>query len=237
MNSLNDLEIEIFLDDPANIINLADEKCISGFTSNPTLLRKSGVVGYEAFAKQVLMRVTEKPVAFEVMTDDFIEMYRQAKIIQSWGKNVNVKIPITNTKGGSSIPVIIDLVNDGVTVNVTAITTLKQTMPVLEVMKNAKAGFISVFAGRIADCGISPIELMTKIVIMKDDICPQIKLIWASAREILNVVQADQCGCDIITIGSDLFKKIPLLGTDPLEMSINTVRMFALDFQSAGYKI
>lgn len=234
---INDLEVELFLDGCDAILDNADNTLISGYTTNPTLMKKAGIVTYEAFAKQVLMRIDRKPVAFEVMTDDFIEMYRQAKVIQSWGKNVNVKIPITNTKGESSIPVIIDLINDGVTVNVTAITTLKQTIPVLEVMKHASAGFVSIFAGRIADCGIEPTELMTKIMYMKNDMCPQVKVIWASTRELYNVVQADQCGCDIITIGIDFLKKLPLLGTDPLEMSLNTVKMFASDFETAGYKV
>ena len=236
MNIL-DLEIEIYLDSPGYILDYAEDRILNGFTTNPSLLRKAGIVSYEAFAKQVLVRVTEKPIAFEVMTDDFIEMYRQAKIIQSWGKNVNVKIPITNTKGESSIPLIIDLVNLGIKVNVTAITTLKQAIPCLEVLKNAEEGYVSIFCGRIADAGEDPVPLMTQLVYLKSDICPHIKLIWASAREIFNVVQANQCGCDIITIGMDLYKKLPGLGCDLEQRSLDTVKMFYSDAQTAGYTI
>lgn len=229
------LEVEIFLDSPGDILSMADCPEINGFTSNPSLLKRAGIVSYEAWSRQILMRVNTKPVALEVMSDNFEEMHRQAKIIQSWGKNVNVKIPITNTKGESSIPLMIKLVNEGVTVNATAITTFKQALPVIEIMEQAENGFVSIFCGRIADTGRDPVQLMTKLVYMKEDISPHIKLIWASAREVYNVVQADQCGCDIITIGMDLFKKLPMLGTDLEEMSLNTVKQFFIDATNANY--
>jgi transaldolase len=234
---LQDLEIELFLDDPGFIKDYANDSRISGFTSNPSLLKRAGIQNYEHWARFMLKEIGSKPLALEVMSDDFIEMYRQAKIIQSWGKNVNVKIPITNTKGESSVPLIIVLINDGITVNVTAITTLKQTIPILELMKHAKSGFVSIFCGRVSDCGENGVDLMTKIVYLKNDICPHIKLIWASTREVYNIIQANQCGCDIITIGADILKKLPLLGIDLEEISLRTVKMFYSDAQTAGYTI
>lgn len=217
--------IKIFLDGADAILENADNPDIAGFTTNPTLMKKAGVVSYEAFAKQVLMRITDKPVAFEVLSDDFHEMYKQALIINSWGKNVNVKIPITNTDGTPTFEVIKDLIKKGVFVNVTAITTIEQIYSLIPALKNASYGYISVFAGRIADTGQDPIHTISAALYLLSD-CPGIELIWASAREIYNVKQAENCNCDIITIGMDLYKKKALFGMDLTEMSLNTVKMF-----------
>lgn len=229
------IECKIFLDGCDAIFENAKNDLVAGFTSNPTLMKKAGVTEYETFAKEVLKVVKDKPVAFEVLSDDFKEMHRQALRIASWGENVNVKIPITNTKGESSLNLIIDLIKEGVTVNVTAITSLGQVIPLLPAMNKAKKGFISIFAGRIADCGTDPEPIMRKAVTLIEDECPHIELIWASAREIFNVIQADRSGCDIITIGSDLLKKYPLIGKPLKEMSLDTVKMFNRDAE--GYSL
>ncbi len=229
------IETKIFLDGADQIIQNANNDLISGYTTNPSLLRKAGVASYETFAKQVLAVIKDKPVAFEVLSDDFKEMHRQALKVASWGENVNVKIPITNTKGESSLNLIIDLIKEGVTVNVTAITLLGQVIPLLPAMNKAKSGFVSIFAGRVADCGTDPEPIMRKAVQLIEDECPHIELIWASAREIFNVIQADRSGCDIITIGSDLLKKYPLIGKPLKEMSLSTVKMFQCDGE--GYTL
>jgi len=217
--------VKIFLDGADAILENAYNPEISGYTTNPTLMKKAGVVSYEAFAKQVLIKITDKPVAFEVLSDNFEEMYDQALKIQSWGKNVNVKIPITNTHGDSCLPLIKKLVEEDICINITAITQISQIVPLLSVLRNAPAGYISVFAGRIADTGTDPVPIMKKVVYLMEDL-PQIKLIWASAREIYNYEQANSCKCDIITLGIDLYKKLPLLKTSLQEMSLNTVKMF-----------
>lgn len=229
------IETKIFLDGADQIIQNANNDLISGYTTNPSLLRKAGVASYETFARQVLEVITDKPVSFEVLSDYFDIMHRQALKIASWGKNVAVKIPITNSKGESSLGLIAELITDGVTVNVTAITLLGQVIPLLPAMNKAKKGFISMFAGRIADCGTDPEPIMRKAVQLIEDECPHIELIWASAREIFNVIQADRSGCDIITIGSDLLKKYPLIGKSLKEMSLDTVKMFARDAE--GYTL
>lgn len=229
------IECKIFLDGCDVLIQNAKNDLISGYTTNPSLMRKAGIASYETFAEKVLEVIKDKPVAFEVLSDDFKEMHRQALKIASWGENVNVKIPITNTKGESSLNLIIDLIKDGVTVNVTAITLISQIVPLLPAMNKAKRGFISIFAGRIGDCGSDYYAIMSKAVQLIDDDCPHIELIWASTREIYNVIQADRCGCDIITINSDLLKKMPLIGKSLKEMSIDTVRMFAKDAE--GYSL
>jgi transaldolase len=222
--------VNIFLDGADAILQNANNDEIDGYTTNPTLLLKAGVVSYEAFAREVLMKITEKPVAFEVLSDDFEEMYRQAKLISSWGPNVNVKIPITNTKGESSLDLIKMLIKEGVTVNVTAITMIKQIIPLLPALSIAKRAFVSIFAGRIADTGTDPEPIMCKALYLLRDIPnPNIRLIWASAREIYNVQQAWSIDCDIITLSSDLYKKLPLLNKKLEEMSLDTVKMFVND--------
>jgi len=222
--------VKLFLDGADALLNNAFNPEISGFTTNPTLMKKAGVTNYESFALQVLLKVTQKPVALEVLSDDFDEMYEQALIISSWGSNVNVKIPITNTEGESSVPLIKRLVEKNININVTAITTIAQVSGLVPVLSKAKSGFISIFAGRIADTGIDPCDIMREAVFTMKR-CPNIKIIWASAREILNVVQAEECKCHYITIGIDLYKKLPLLGMSLDEMSLNTVKMFNIDGQ------
>lgn len=222
--------VKLFLDGADALLANAFNPEISGFTTNPTLMRKAGVTNYESFALKVLMKVTNKPVALEVLSDDFDEMYEEALILSSWGENVNVKIPITNTDGESSAPLIKRLVDKGININVTAITTVDQVRNLVPILSNAKKGFISIFAGRIADTGVDPVPMMNRIVaIMKA--CPHVEIIWASAREIYNVVQADNCNCDYITIGIDLYKKFPKIGMSLEDMSLDTVKMFNEDGQ------
>jgi transaldolase len=223
--------VKLFLDGADALLENAFNPAISGFTTNPTLMKKAGVTDYESFALKVLLKVTQKPVALEVLSDDFDEMYEQALKISSWGENVNVKIPVMNTAGESSLPLIKKLVRKNININVTAITTIEQVKQLVPVLHWAKYGYISIFAGRIADTGVDPVPSMKKIVsLMKK--CPNIEIIWASAREIYNVVQAEECKCHYITIGIDLYKKLPLLGVSLEEMSLRTVKMFNEDGQS-----
>lgn len=221
--------VKIFLDGCTAILENKDNPKIEGFTTNPSLMVKAGIKDYELFAKSVLWEIKEKPISFEVLSDEPTVMFIQAMKIASWGKNVAVKIPITTTNGDFNFQLIEALVREKVTVNVTAITMLSQVAFLLPVMKNAKDGYVSIFAGRICDCGTDAEPVMKKAVYLIKESCPNVKLIWASAREIFNVVQADRCECDIITINSDLLKKLPLLGKDLKEMSLETVQMFHSD--------
>lgn len=217
--------VKVFLDGPTlEQLNSLEHPniVVSGFTTNPSLVKKIGVTDYESFAKEVL-RLTDKPVAFEVLSDDFGEMKRQAHKISSWGDNVNVKIPVTNTVGASSIPLIAELIQDGITVNVTAVTTFKQVLKLMPILYPSKS-YLSVFAGRIADTGIDPVPMMTEIMAMLEG--SRTELIWASAREVYNYVQADKINCNIITLGIDLLKKISYIGRDLEQVSLDTVNMF-----------
>ena len=209
---------------------------ISGFTTNPTLMKKAGITDYESFAKDILSVIKDRPSSFEVFSDDFIEMEKQAMKIASWGSNVYVKIPITNTKSESCISLVKILSDKGVKVNVTAIFTIQQVTELLPALKNSPASNVSVFAGRIADAGVDPLPIMKKVVEMLKPY-PQLELIWASPRELFNVVQADEIGCHIITATNDIIKKIPSLGKDLTEFSLDTVKMFYNDASSAGYNI
>ena len=209
---------------------------ISGFTTNPTLMRKAGVRDYRAFAREVLEVIKDKPISFEVFSDEFGEMERQAKEIASWGKNVTVKIPVTNTRGKSSVELIAKLSRANVRVNVTAMMTLEQVMGVVPALADGPGGYVSVFAGRIADSGTDPVPIMAKIVGYLRPY-PKIELIWASPREVLNIVQADSIGCHIITATNDVLKKLPLLGKDLDEFSLDTVKMFYDDASAAGYTL
>jgi transaldolase len=213
----------IFLDGPT--LKEVEElnNIVGGFTTNPSLLCKAGVTNYEDFAKSIL-QITNKPVAFEVLSDDWREMERQVYKIISWGKNVNVKIPITNSGGQSSIPLITDFLNQGVNVNVTAVTTVKQVTRLLPAFYKAKRGYLSVFAGRIADTGIDPCPIMQKVVYLLKEV--PIQLIWASAREVYNTVQAESAGCHIITLSVELFRKYQKMGRDLNDVSLDTVKMF-----------
>jgi transaldolase len=235
---MKDLRIKIFADGAeVNAMKQAyKEGIIKGFTTNPTLMKKDGVTNYEEFAKSVLKEITDLPISFEVFSDDFESMEKEARKIATWGKNVYVKIPITNTKGESSIPLIKKLSADGLTLNITAMLTLEQVKDVINALAKDSKAFISVFAGRIADTGRNPVPLMQKAlkIVRKHK---GAELLWASCREILNIFQAQACGCDIITVTNDVLKKLPMVGKDLSELSLDTVKMFYKDAQTAGYKI
>lgn len=218
------------------ILEMYDKEYIAGFTTNPTLMLKAGVEDYTAFAKDILTTVKNKPISFEVFSDEFAEMEAQALAISAWAENVFVKIPITNTKGQSSVPLIKHLCRSGVKVNVTAMTTYKQVQSLLPCFVEAIPAYVSLFAGRVADCGVDPLPMMKKTVRLLAAY-PLVELIWASPRELFNVVQANAIGCHIITLSDDILKKLPLLGKDLGEMSLDTVRMFYQDALKVGYSI
>ena len=229
--------IKIFADgaDLKSILELNENPLISGFTTNPSLMRKAGVENYETFAKEVLKHVTEKPVSFEIITDDLDEMKIQAEKIASWGENVYVKVPITNTQGIPTYKIISELSEMGVKLNVTAILTVDQIRDTALALGNHKS-IISVFAGRIADTGVDP-TIFFEYAIHRNLVLPMQELLWASTRELLNIKQAEEAGADIITVQNDLLKKMNLFGKDLLEYSRETVKMFYQDAQSSGYKI
>jgi len=220
----------------AGILEMYANPLIQGFTTNPTLMRKAGVTDYEAFAKALLAKVRDRPVSLEVFADDFAEMERQARKIASWGVNVNVKIPITDTKGASAAPLIERLSKSGVTVNVTAMMTLEQVRAVRGALAPDAPAIVSVFAGRVADTGVDPVPHMTECLHILSD-RPNAELLWASPRELLNVFQADAIGCHIITATNDILKKLNLVGKDLDAYSRETVEMFRRDAVSAGYDI
>lgn len=232
------MKIKIFADgaDKAGMVEMSKNPIISGFTTNPTLMNKAGVKDYKAFALDVLKVITDKPISFEVFSDDFDEMEGQALEIASWASNVYVKIPITNTKGKSSASLVGRLAQQGVKVNVTAMMTLQQVREVLPQLIKGPGGYVSVFAGRVADSGRDPVPAMKEIVgFLKP--YPNVELIWASPREVLNIIQADQIGCHIITVTNDLIKKMSLFGKDLNEYSLDTVKMFYNDAKAAGYRL
>ena len=233
-----DLRIKIYADG-ANLDDMRarnQDPLIHGFTTNPTLMRKSGVSDYEQFAKAALEMIPNKPISFEVFSDDFDEMERQALQIASWGNNVYVKVPITNSKSESSLPLIERLVAQNVRLNVTAITTFEQAQPVIEILKNGPASIVSIFAGRIADTGRDPVETVTQVLEAARPYW-HIEVLWASPREIYNLIQANNIGCHIITVTEDILKKLPSLNMDLLKMSLDTVAMFHRDAQASGYTI
>jgi transaldolase len=238
MTSLKDLHVKLFADgaDINDMKKAYKEGIVKGFTTNPTLMRKANVMDYEAFAKEVLREITDLPISFEVFSDEFDVMERQARKIASWGQNVNVKIPITNTKGESSVGLIRRLSGDGIALNVTAILTLEQVEAVAEAISLETNTIVSVFAGRIADTGRDPVPYMQKAAdILKSN--RNAELLWASSRELLNIFQADSCGCRIITVTNDILKKLAMIGKDLEELSLDTVKMFYKDALSAGYNI
>lgn len=223
--------------DGANLdemIQLAQKHDISGLTTNPTLMKKNGIDNYENFALEVLSKITQKPISFEVFTDDLEDMHRQGLKIASWADNVYVKVPITNSDGISTIPVIKKLVEKNVKVNVTAMFTLEHVDNVLSAISSKVPSYLSVFAGRIADAGVDPVPLMKQAVKMMSKNSHS-ELIWASPREVLNVVQASEVGCHIITITPDLYKKLSSLGKDLNDFSLETVQMFSRDAKQAGF--
>jgi transaldolase len=231
--------IKIFADGaslPA-MLEAARDPRIAGFTTNPTLMRKAGVNDYSAFAKQVLAEIKAKPISFEVFADDFPEMKRQALMIAKWGDNVYVKIPVTNTKRESAGALIKELSEAGVKLNVTAICTLEQVREVSAALAGGGPSVVSVFAGRIADTGRDPVPLMKEALAICRAADRRIELLWASPRELLNIVQAAETGCDIITVTPDLLKKLELVDKDLGEFSLDTVQMFHRDAQAAGFKL
>ena len=235
---IDDLSVKVFADgaDLDGILALAADKRISGFTTNPTLMWKAGLTDYEEFAMRLLERITNHPISFEVFADDACEMRRQARMISGWGENVYVKIPVSTTSGESMAPLVRELSEGGVKVNVTALFTTAQVELITEAVKDGAASYISVFAGRIADAGIDPVPIMARAVDIMVE-APRSELIWASPREVLNIVQAHEVGCHIITVTHDLIKKLDLLGKDLQQFSLETVQMFHRDAIAAGFSL
>ena len=239
MPTLSDLKIQIFADgaDRAGILDLYAQPYIKGLTTNPTLMKKAGIVDYEAFARDILQTVTAKPISLEVFDDDFSEMRRQARKIAAWGPNVYVKIPITNTRAESSVPLIRELAAEGVQLNLTALLTLDQVRAVAAVLQPQVPAVVSVFAGRVADTGVDPMPIMRESRAILAHL-PKTELLWASCREVINILQAEQCGCHIVTVTHDILAKArTMLGQDLAAISLDTVKMFARDAASAGYRL
>ena len=235
---LNNFRVKIFADgaDKASILRLAQDPLIKGFTTNPTLMRKAGVTDYEWFAREVIEAIPDRPISFEVFSDDFKEMEEQAKVISSWGSNVYVKIPVMNTRGESAAALAGRLSQQGVKLNVTAMMTLGQVERVLPHLENGAPAVLSIFAGRVADTGCDPLPLMKDALSLMRPF-PHLELLWASPREVLNAAQADDIGCHIITMTPDLLKKLSLFGQDLEEFSRQTVVMFSDDAHAAGYAL
>jgi transaldolase len=233
---LDRLTTKIYADgaDLEHIVELAGKPFIRGFTTNPTLMRKAGVTDYVSFAHEVLEQITDRPVSFEVFSDELQEMHDQALEIASWAPNVYVKVPVTNTRRESTTDVVRSLTRSGVQINVTAVLTLPQVETVAQALEGGAPSYISVFAGRIADTGRDPVPIMADALkAMKGT--PSAELIWASPRELLNIIQADEIGCHIVTVTQDLLAKIHLLGKDLDEYSLQTVKMFYTDGQQSGF--
>ena len=238
MNKIKDLNIKIFADgaDLISIENLNLNKNVSGFTTNPSLMKKAGVTDYKKFCQDVLKITKEKPVSFEIFSDDLDEMYDQANEIASWGKSIFVKIPITNSKGEKTSGLIKKLLENNIKCNVTAILTIQQVKEIYEISNSETSVIISIFAGRIADTGIDPISIMSEAI----NICKNkknIEILWASTRELINIFQANQINCQIITVPHDILKKISLIGKNLDDLSLETVQMFLNDATKAGFKI
>ncbi|MFO0953587.1 MAG: transaldolase [Isosphaeraceae bacterium] len=238
MPALTNLRVKLFADgaELGVIARMASDPLIQGFTTNPTLMRRAGVHDYRAFALDVLFVVPDRPVSFEVFSDDFQEMERQALEIASWGKNVFVKIPVTNTRREFSGPLVRRLAREGVQVNVTALTTVEQVERVAECLEDGVDSFVSLFAGRVADTGRDPVPVVRRAVEVLAA-RPDSRLIWASPRELLNVFQADEAGCHVITATTDILAKLALVGRDLDDYSLETVKMFRQDALAAGYTI
>jgi transaldolase len=232
------MNVKIFADgaDRSSMLDLYKNPVVKGFTTNPTLMRTAGISDYEAFARNIVMAIPDRPISLEVFSDDFGEMERQALRIASWGDNVYVKVPVTNTHGESAVSLIRKLARAGVKQNVTAIMTLAQVRDVAAALRHGPAACISVFAGRIADTGRDPVPMMAAAVQLLK-MYPHIELIWASPRELLNIFQADQVGCHIITVTQDVLKKLSLVGKDLDEYSLDTVKMFRNDAVKAGFEL
>ncbi len=238
MKPVRDLKVKIFADgaDYDGMLEMYANPLIQGFTTNPTLMRKAGVSDYAEFARRVLRAIPDRPVSFEVLADDFDEMERQAREIASWGKNVYVKIPVTNTRGQSAAPLVSRLTRAGVQLNVTALMTLEQVRQMRYCLAGARSAFLSVFAGRIADTGRDPVPLMSAAVKLLSE-AGNLQLIWASPRELLNIYHAEEVGCHIITVTNDILKKLSLINKDLLEYSLETVKMFFEDARKAAFTL
>jgi len=236
--NLADLKTKLFADgaELEGMLAMYSEPLIKGFTTNPTLMRKAGITDYRVFAKQVLAAIPDRPISFEVFSDDFADMERQACEIATWGEHVYVKIPVTNTKREPGYDLIARLSHAGVKLNVTAIMTLDQVRHVVAALKGGAPSNVSIFAGRIADTGVDPVPHMRAALdILRDE--PRAELIWASPRELLNIFQAHDLGCHIITVTNDILKKLSLVGKDLDDYSLETVKMFHDDAQKAGFKL
>jgi transaldolase len=238
MNLSSSLKVKVFADgaDKAGMLEMYRNPQIKGFTTNPTLMRKAGVTDYQEFALDILRAIPDRPISLEVFSDDFAEMKRQARKISSWGENVYVKIPVTNTQQVSSAQLVHDLAQAGVKLNVTALLTLDQVRTMSAALEGGPSSYVSVFAGRIADTGRDPVPLMAAAVEVVRT-CPNIELIWASPRELLNIFQADAIGCHIITVTNDILNRLSIVGRDLDEYSLDTVKMFYEDAAKAGYTL
>lgn len=238
MNRIEKLKVQIFADgaDKAGMLEMYNKPFIKGLTTNPTLMKKAGIKDYEAFAKDILHDVTDKSISFEVFSDDLDEMEKQALKIATWGENVYVKIPVTNTKGSPTYSLIKKLSDKGVKVNVTAIMTLEQVRDVVLSLNQNVPSYVSVFAGRIADTGVDPVPLMSAAVQITS-MNAKAEVIWASPRELLNIFQADEIGCQIITVTNDILKKLELVDYNLNSYSLDTVKMFYNDALSAGFSL
>ena len=236
--AVNALKVKIFADgaDKAGMLEMHGKPHIKGLTTNPTLMRKAGITDYKAFAKEILAEIKDKPLSFEVFSDDLSEMERQAIEIASWGDNVYVKIPVTNTRQEACYALVKRLADQKVKLNVTAIMTLTQVRDVVEALNPEVASYVSVFAVRVADTGVDPVPLMAAAVELLEP-NPKAELIWASPRELLNIFQADRIGCHIITVTNDILKKLSLVGYDLSTYSLDTVKMFYNDAKQAGYSL
>ena len=236
MSGINKLNIKIFADgaDKADMLAMNTQSIVKGLTTNPTLMHKAGIKDYKTFAREILTEIKEKPVSFEVFSDDFIDMERQAMEIASWGDNVYLKIPVTNTKQEPSYSLIKKLSAQEIKLNVTAVMTLTQVRDIVNVLDPYVSSYISIFAGRIADTGRDPLPLMAAAVELLK-INPATELIWASPRELLNIFQADMIGCHIITVTNDILKKLSLIDYDLNSYSLDTVKMFYNDALAAGF--
>ncbi len=238
MKVISDLQVKIFGDgaDIASILELSSKPFIKGFTTNPTLMRKAGVPDYASFAALVLQQIPDRPVSFEVLADDEETMERQARYMATWGSNVYIKIPVMNTQRVPMYDLVERLSQDGIQLNVTAVFTLEQTRKIAQRLEGGAASNVSIFAGRIADTGRDPLPIMSRAVdiLKKNERC---ELIWASPRELLNIFQADEIGCHIITVTSDILKKLDLVGKDLDDFSLETVKMFYDDGLKSGYTL
>ncbi|MGC1890763.1 MAG: transaldolase [Stellaceae bacterium] len=238
MKTLSDLKVAIFADgaEKSGMLEMYAKPYIKGFTTNPTLMRKAGITDYEKFARDILGEIPDRPISFEVFADEFPEMARQARKIATWGKNIRVKIPVTNTRRESAIPLCERLAQEGIPLNVTAIFTLDQVRAVVDAVRGGAPTYVSIFAGRIADTGVDPVPLIAEAV-RRLAAAPTTELIWASPRELLNIFQADAVGCHIITVTNDILQKLSVVGRNLNDYSLDTVKMFYEDGREAGFAL